>query len=302
MELPEDLNHKRSILFLGNGPKKPVLPDGMGSLPLPLRIGTQSMIFWIGFFFGTASLSEIVPAAWGLSDAVIETVVEEIPRRGGRMACRKGCHAACCRYLMVSLSVPEALNIMGQVHCLETGTRNRIIGSCKAVAGKIREHLKERPAVAAGHQARDGILDWYMDLEVACPFLVDNCCSMYEQRPMTCRECLVTTPESYCRKSAGQIVKKVSLPLRFSAVLTQLSRELYGTKDELVVLPCVFDWFDDNDLRYRKTWPTEFLVRRFIEIAVSHQQQLFSIATVEPVPTPDQRTKRYDHGFKAVRE
>jgi len=278
----EGQSRKQSISFLGTGPNKPVLQEGLQALPMPLRIGTQSMIFWIGFFLGTANLSEIVPAARELSEVTIETFVEEIPRRGGKISCRKGCHAACCRHLMVSLSVPEALAMVGEVDSLDAESRTRTIRSCATVAAKIRDHFKDKPSVTAGHQLKDGILDWYMDLDVECPFFVENCCSIYKRRPMTCRECLVTSPDSLCKKKAGQLVKQVNLPIRFSAVLTQLSRELYNTKDELVVLPCVFDWFIENSRRYQKSWPTEYLVRRFIEITVSHHQQRFSISFIKP--------------------
>ena len=282
MRFPEGQSRKQLISFLGTGLNKPVWQEGLQTLPLPLRIGTQSMIFWIGFFLGTANLSEIVPAARDLSEVTIETFVEEISRRGEKVSCRKGCHAACCRHLMVSLSVPEALSMVGEVDSQDAESRTRTIRSCATVAAKIRNHFKDTPSVTAGHQLKDGILDSYMDLDVECPFLLENCCSIYRQRPMTCRECLVTSPESYCKKKVGQLVQKVNLPIRFSAILTQLSRELYNTKDELVVLPCVFDWFIDNSRRYQKSWPTEYLVRRFIEITISHQQQRFSVSSIRP--------------------
>jgi Fe-S-cluster containining protein len=293
----EAMNREPSIFFLGCGPDKPALQGGTEALPLPLRMGTESMIFWVGFRSGTADLSEIVPVARKLSDLTIDATLKTISDRGGTVACHKGCHAGCCRHLLVSLSVPEALAMVGEVNAQDSETRTRTIQSCQAVADKIRERLAANPALAGRLQGRDGILNWYMGLDAECPFLADNCCSIYDRRPITCRECLVTTPDSYCRKSVGQIVQKVKLPVRFANVLTQLSKELYGTEDEMVVLPCVFDWYVGNSERYGKTWPTEYLVRRFIEITVS--KSTLAPFTIGLVPSSMDRSG--DREIKTVR-
>lgn len=298
---PKDMSPEPLISLRGCGPDKPALLDGAQALPLPLRMGTQSVTFWIGFRSGSTELSEIVPVARQLSDVTIDAVLKDISDRGGRVACHKGCHAACCRHLMVSLSVPEALAMVDEVNSQDVQTRTRTIQSCRTVAGKIRECLTKNPGLGGGFRGRDGILDWYMELESECPFLADNSCTIYERRPITCRECLVTTPDSYCGKSVGRIVQKVKLPVRFANVLTQLSRELYGTQDEIVVLPCVFDWFVENHQRYGKTWPTEYLVRRFIEITVAKSSTVPFVISVlagktpSPIDTPD------DRGIKTVR-
>jgi Fe-S-cluster containining protein len=291
------MNREPLIFFLGCGPDKPALPDGAEALPLPLRMGTQSVIFWIGFRSGTADISEIVPVARQLSDATIGAVLKDNSDRGGTVACHKGCHAACCRYLLVSLSVPEALAMVGEVNSQDSGMRARTIQSCQTVAGKIRDCLKAVPAFAGRQPRRDGILDWYMELGADCPFLKDQICSIYDRRPITCRECLVTTPESYCRKSIGQIVQKVKLPVYFATVLTHLSKELYGTEDEMIVLPCVFDWFIDKHERYDITWPTEFLVQRFIDITVSISSK--APFTIGVIPSSMNRTG--DRGIKTVK-
>ena len=38
----------------------------------------------------------------------------------------------------------------------------------------------------------------YFALQIACPFLEDESCSIYSQRPLVCREYLVTSPAEYC--------------------------------------------------------------------------------------------------------
>jgi Fe-S-cluster containining protein len=291
------MNREPLISYLGCGPDKPALLGGVEALPLPLLMGTQSLVFWIGFLSGMADMSEIVPATRTLSDVTIGAVLKDISDRGETVACHIECHSACCRYLMVSLSVPEALAMVGEVNSQDSEMREQTIHSCHTVAGRIRECLAANPALAGGLMGRDGILNWYMELEMVCPFHQDRLCLIYDRRPIVCRECLVTTPDSYCRKSVGQVVRKVKLPVRFSAALTQMSKELYGTEDEIIVLPCVFDWFTDNQERYRKTWPTEYLVRRFIEITVSK-------SSTAPIPIgvmPSSTGRAGDRGIRTVK-
>ena len=56
-------------------------------------------------------------------------------------------------------------------------------------------------------------------LGIACPFLEDESCSIYEERPITCREYLVTSPPEYCARVGSEGVRRVRLPLRvFNAV------------------------------------------------------------------------------------
>jgi Fe-S-cluster containining protein len=40
----------------------------------------------------------------------------------------------------------------------------------------------------------------YFRLGVTCPFLEDGSCSIYEHRPLVCREYLVTSPAAHCAR------------------------------------------------------------------------------------------------------
>ena len=74
------MNREPLITYLGCGPDKPALQGGVEALPLPLRMGTQSLVFWIGFLLGMADISEIVPVARKLSDVTIGTVLKMLAK------------------------------------------------------------------------------------------------------------------------------------------------------------------------------------------------------------------------------
>jgi hypothetical protein len=40
----------------------------------------------------------------------------------------------------------------------------------------------------------------YFRLGITCPFLEDGSCSIYEHRPLVCREYLVTSPAAHCAR------------------------------------------------------------------------------------------------------
>ena len=53
----------------------------------------------------------------------------------------------------------------------------------------------------------------YLGLELACPFLEDDACSIYAERPSACREYLVSSPKELCARPLTEPVQAV--PIRF---------------------------------------------------------------------------------------
>jgi Fe-S-cluster containining protein len=62
----------------------------------------------------------------------------------------------------------------------------------------------------------------YFKLGISCPFLEDESCSIYLDRPITCREYLVTSPAVNCSAPSPQTVQVV--PMLAGAVWTAVAR------------------------------------------------------------------------------
>ena len=81
-------------------------------------------------------------------------------------------------------------------------------GSAKLAAARIFEQLE----AAAGVSQRDfsAAVQAYFSQGVACPFLEQESCSIHADRPIACREYLVTSPAERCASASGEGVDNVA--------------------------------------------------------------------------------------------
>lgn len=71
---------------------------------------------------------------------------------------------------------------------------------------------------------REGYVNFgmeYLRLGIPCPFLEEESCSIHPDRPVTCREFLVTTPAVHCQNPSAETVKSVRLPVRVGPALAE---------------------------------------------------------------------------------
>src|SRR5512135_881829 len=169
---------------------------------------------------GPARPSDLLPVARGLSDAVVRETCRAVEAAGETISCRKGC-GACCRNL-VAISEVEARRI-GTVVDELPGPRRETV---RARFSEARERL-ERAGLLEQLQAADRVTDedytalvgTYFQQGISCPFLEDESCSIYDERPITCREFLVTSPPENCARLDSEGVRRVRLPVKvFNAV------------------------------------------------------------------------------------
>jgi Fe-S-cluster containining protein len=192
--------------------------------------------------------AEIVPALQGLVNAVVEAA-----ERGKAISCRKGC-GACCRQL-VPVSRTEG---------------ERLLRLVEAMADERRETLKTRFAVAeaaieaAGLKDRQGRSDRelstaYFSLGVPCPFLEDESCSIHPERPLVCREYLVTSPAELCAGAKQEGVTPVAVPK-----VSMAARGLQEDGDEWFPLAMLMAWARTRPRKAAKRTGPEW-VQRFLK-------------------------------------
>ena len=169
---------------------------------------------------GSAQVSDLLPAARALSDTVVRETCQGVEAAGEKISCTKGC-GACCRNL-VAISEVEARRIRDVVDTLPEPQRSAVrVRFADARQRLERAGLLEKLHAAdrwtdADYAALVGI---YFQQGIPCPFLEEESCSIYQERPITCREYLVTSPPEYCARLGSEGVRRVRLPLRvFNAV------------------------------------------------------------------------------------
>ncbi len=238
---------------------------------LELDILGKEVNFSIGVGKGQAGLADIVPLARTLCAEITDVVLESIRSDGGRIPCCKGCYA-CCKPGLVPLSVPQVLRLKEEIAAAPGYRRESMLRACLLAARRI---LSQKPpksfmgrtaeASPAGPVDLDLVSDWYAGLKLACPFLDNNLCNIYEQRPLACREYFIKGSVGMC-KGQGGIAEVVEMPVQVPNALAQLASELEGTSVEAVILPLALVWCEDNPARAERTWPAAMMVKRFVEI------------------------------------
>jgi Fe-S-cluster containining protein len=176
-------------------------------------------------------LSELVTAF-----NVVTDQTTELAARDTRVSCREGC-AACCRQL-VPVSPPEAFRLAELVDV-----------DLEAKFEAARERLDSSPlgrALDAPNIDERRALEIalaYPRLKLDCPFLVDERCSIYADRPAACREYLVVTPPENCTMpSPSRPLRRVPVPVQISEALARVSAEVLGGEPVTIPLPRAIAW------------------------------------------------------------
>jgi hypothetical protein len=209
-----------------------------------------------------ARLSDLVPLAREIGDAICRQVRREQRAKGHVVPCRKGC-AECCKYL-VPLSTPEAVHITEDILALPSPARQQLLASL-VEASKV---VLSAPATSI---SPDGLSLWYSDLDIVCPILRDYACSLYTSRPLACREHI--TIGSSCVR--GQEAVVVDMPVSVVRALADVAAEMENTRPEAVILPLAPAWYEGNSVRAMRKWPAYVLAERFAAALV---QQAIHVA------------------------
>jgi len=218
-----------------------------------------------------ATLAEIVPLARELTDRIVQQTIESLSDEGIEITCGKGC-GACCRYL-VPLSVPEVFRLTGELLDISAERGSVILQSSIEAAKTIIESRPELGGFGecssdAGQTAdfMEEVNKWYNSLEMDCAFLRDGICTIYDIRPLACREHIVTGPADLCRSGQGHEPHVVPLPVSVLDCLAELTAELEGGEVESVMMPLALPWAHNNPERGQRKWPAPMMVERFFAI------------------------------------
>ncbi|QQS12463.1 MAG: YkgJ family cysteine cluster protein [Rhodospirillales bacterium] len=180
----------------------------------------------------------ILPALRRIVDANTVSAAAAVEARGEAVSCRAGC-AACCRQA-VPLSDIEAREVAAIVEALPEPRRAIVRSRFAATAERL-----------AAWRPLDALMDWdaaahrdaYFGLALPCPFLDDERCSIYEQRPLACREFMVTSPPQMCfdaeaRHDVRDVPRQFMEPgLRFLSSLDEAA-----PRRTTILLPLALRW------------------------------------------------------------
>lgn len=196
-----------------------------------LRIEGRSLSFSVEVPTAPVTLKEMLPVLFDFNRQLLEYSVAEETKAGKTISCRAGC-GACCRQL-VPISRTEATLVREWVASRPSEEALTIRERFDAAIGQLRssglyDRLKDRRSAVTLESVRALGLD-YFKVGCACPFLVEESCSVYPVRPMKCREYLVTSPAENCRTPNGDSIDMLDFPVSFLKVLLKMETWLHGT-------------------------------------------------------------------------
>jgi Fe-S-cluster containining protein len=238
---------------------------GSETAQIELRIGGRPLRLSLDVPTGAARRRTMLPVFRQVTDAVVEMGVRQAEERGERVSCRKGC-GACCRQL-VPVSEPEAHALRELVLSLPATRRAQVLDRFAAARRRLQEAgVLDRLLDALPREGRRAAVDNralgldYFRLGIACPFLEDEACSIHADRPLACREYLVTSPAANCAAPSAEAVRMVPLTGSPSHALRRTGEQRDGATPwiPLVIAP---DWAAVSDEEPAR--PARELVQEF---------------------------------------
>lgn len=206
--------------------------DATQRASLKMSIAGRPIEIEIDVPVGPSKPRHLVPLLQWLTNEVVDIACEKVAAEGKAISCRAGC-GACCRQL-VPASQAEAYRLSELVEQFPE-TRRSIVRErfAKAEQRLAEAGMLEKLAEPAelDEEALHSLGIEYFRLDIACPFLEDESCSIHPDRPLACREYLVSSPAENCRHPAAGTIERVELPLKISGCLARLER---GIKPGLV--------------------------------------------------------------------
>jgi len=216
-----------------------------------------------------ARLSDAAVLAQSLATELAMAVLKRLEKEGEFVLCRKGC-SVCCGYL-VPMAVPEVFRFRDAVLALPAKQGEDVLRRClktaeRILAGGFEGLDPTGPAGADGQIDINRLARWYGGLGLRCPLVADGLCTLYPQRPVACREHIVTDSALARNVNRTSESHAVGMPVNIVQVLGQLAAELEGADIEAVMLPLALPWAEENIERSQRRWSAVPMVERFVEL------------------------------------
>jgi Fe-S-cluster containining protein len=195
----------------------------------------------------SASPRVVLPVLQMLSAAVQARAAVDVERAGKRISCGPHC-AACCRQL-VPISAIEARRLVELIENLPNSRRVAVLARFAEVVRRLAEAgllASLRHPKNMSQTERSSLGTDYFRLRIPCPFLEDESCSIYPDRPLICREYLVTSPAENCANPKLDNIEGVPLPVRVSRLLPDFGDAPGTVPTEWIPLVLAPEWVESH--------------------------------------------------------
>lgn len=212
----------------------------------------------------------MLPIFQKMSSDIASLSTMSVEAQGGKISCKAGC-GACCRQA-VPISEVEAYQLAELVEAMPEPRRSvikkRFEDALEHITAtrwfddmvELREMARtESPAFSQANYTET--VTKYMEQDVACPFLEDESCSIHADRPLVCREYLVTSPAENCKYPTAETIRKVPIILKPSKAMLKVGNIRIPEGVSLVLIEAlrfVERHPDEFDMKPGDRWAAEF--------------------------------------------
>lgn len=207
---------------------------------------------------------KMLPLFRMMTGSFVEIGVEGAKAADREISCKAGC-GACCRQ-PVPLAEAEIYELAELVENMPE-PRRKIV---KERFTKAFEHYAkigwfERLDKVAdmAKEVRHKIAMEYFEEKIPCPFLEDESCSIHKDRPLACREYLVTSPAANCSNPTADTIDMVDLPIKPSSALCSITQsKTQGSTVKFIPLIAALEisrQLDESDIeKTGEQWMADF--------------------------------------------
>jgi len=215
---------------------------------------------------GFMRLPEFVLNLFPLEERLVSMGVKAALDGGRKISCRAGC-GACCRQ-PVPVSLPEAFLLYEMLAGQPDEKKKIVLSRFEAARERLQEHgFADRSLQSdAETGAVVGLALDYFKLNIPCPFLEAESCSIHTHRPMSCREHLVTSPADLCKipdhPEIRGIDASVSLTQSFALLYAGLAQE----PPMILPLPLALEYASERNEMRKRRYEAKSLFTAFFSI------------------------------------
>ena len=207
---------------------------------------------------------ELLPLLWEIDNTVVDRAIADSEANGKPISCCRGC-SACCRAQPVPVTPAEAFALSRLVEGLPEPRRSEVRERFADRAGRLHaaglaDVFLHRDPNITREQARD-VARHYFALGLVCPFLEDDACGIYADRPLVCRQYLVTSPAELCRDPLSNRVEVLPMPIAAAGALLEASSQAIGRDQFTIPLALALEYVEGHRAELERTFEPEGLLR-----------------------------------------
>lgn len=236
----------KKVIFQTNLVLSDTPPQGINYLPatydgnsnlvistLDLTIGGQPVRLQIPLPTEKVTAETMLPLFQELTNFLVEMSVKSAEKEGKQISCQKGCGACCSQLVPITeLEINHLKKVVNEMPAAQQTEIHRKFKQAiqQLAAANLLEKLRRPQHLNKDQRLKLG-LD-YFQLNVPCPFLESQSCSIHPHRPMACREYLVTSPVKHCSTPQLGAIEGIKIPRKISHAVTKLTKQQSKTQSK----------------------------------------------------------------------